>query len=421
MSSVFGQQSQQPKQPLQENRFSNLQINYPQQQQQQQQQQNNTQSLAQTSTSNGKEESWYNIARKRNIPQTVIKRPSKPTSSGDNSSTDTSTHRSGFSSVQFGTKNPTFNSSQPSQPTDIATYVESNEAPPTKSLYDWQREDEFGSVSTNMSLPETSHQINLSQRFPKNSRNAFDRNSEATHTRVGKDEINDSSRPKSEESAVIVFGYPESISNQVILHFSKFGNILEDFEILRGVTGNNISSATIRLRTQNKDSKAQKKYPIFTGDGWIKITYDSPSAALRALQENGTVYGGCLIGCVPYNKAAVEQLASCKIDKSDDIGNIPFSLSMKPNGSSSADAQNRSEDDNDSRKHGSRFSFSTRKLDVKDGKELFVHNGNSSHSGQNFLKSLENKLKEQEQQGGNQQPTDIVGKLNNWLFGWNDL
>lgn len=414
MSSVFGQQAQQ------ENRFANLQINYPQQQQQNQQQQNSSQSLVQSSATNGKEENWYNIARKRNIPQSVIKRSSKPSSSGDGSSNDNSSQRSGFNSVQFGTKKPTFSSTQPAQPTDIATYVESNEAPPTKSLYDWQREDEFGSVPTNVNAMPSSNQIPLTQEYTKSTRNAFDRDASKSPVKPTADQTNDISRQKSQESAVIVFGYPESISNQIILHFSKFGNILEDLEVLRGVTGNNISSATIRIRAQNKDSKIpHKKYPIFTGDGWIKITYDSPSAALRALQENGTVYGGCLIGCVPYSKTAVEQLASCKIDKTDDIGEIPFSLSMKPNGPESSDIQNGTQESADNNKHG--FTFSTRKLDVKDGKQLFVHNANPPHGGPNFLRNLENKLREQEQYGNNQQPTNLIGRVNNWLFGWNDL
>lgn len=416
MSSAFGQQPQQDN-----NRFANLQINYPQQQQQNQQQQNNSQSLVQSSVSNGKEESWYNIARKRNIPQSVIKRSSKPSSSADGSSTDDLKQRSGFSSVQFGTKKPVFSSSQPVQPTDIATYVESNEAPPTKSLYDWQREDEFGSVSSNMSAVPSSNQVSLTQDYSKSTRNAFDRDASKSPVKLQTDQPNDISRQQSQESAVIVFGYPESISNQIILHFSKFGNILEDLEVLRGVTGNNISSATIRLRAQHKDSKPQKKYPIYTGDGWIKITYDSSSAALRALQENGTVYGGCLIGCVPYNKTAVEQLASCKIDKSDDIGGINFSLSMKPNGPVSPENSNMTQENAENNNHGSTFTFSTRKLDIKDGKQLFVHNANSPHAGPNFLRNLENKLKEQEQNSGNQQPTNLVGKVNNWLFGWNDL
>lgn len=416
MSSVFGQQQGQ------ENRFSNLQINFPQQQQQQnQQQQSNSQALGQIASSNEKEESWYNIARKRNIPQSVIKRSSKPATSGDSSSAEPSTQRSGFSSVQFGTKKQIFNVNQQAPNTDIATYVESNEAPPMKSLYDWQREDEFGSVQSAISMPAASSHLISNQGIPTSTRNAFDRDNMQLNTKQTDEESIDKTRTKPQESAVLVFGYPESISNQIILHFSKFGNILEDFEVLRGVTGNNISSATIRLRSQNKDSAPQKKYPIFTGDGWIKLTYDSSSSALRALQENGTVYGGSLLGCVPYSKVSVEQLASCMIDKSDDIGGIGFSLSMKPDTTNAPNSGTQTQDDSDDTKNRSRFSFSTRKLDIKDGKQLFVHNGNSSQNGQNFLKNLENRLKEQESYPNEQKSTSVLGKMNNWLFGWNDL
>ena len=133
------------------------------------------------------------------------------------------------------------------RPTDIATYVESNEAPPTKSLYDWQREDEFGSVPTNVNAMPSSNQIPLTQEYTKSTRNAFDRDASKSPVKPTADQTNDISRQKSQESAVIVFGYPESISNQIILHFSKFGNILEDLEVLRGVTGNNISLSLIHI------------------------------------------------------------------------------------------------------------------------------------------------------------------------------
>lgn len=414
---MFGQSTES------QNRFSTLQINFPQQQQQQQNQpsQNASQTLNSSTSLSGGEENWYNIARKRNIPQSVIKRSSKPSSSDATSSTEPSTQRSGFGTVQFGAKKQAFNVPPQTQSSDIATYIESNEAPPTKSLYDWKREDEFGSLQSTTSMP-TSIEVSLKQGISSNTPNVFDRSSVENGIKKNRDEISEGTgEKKSQESAVLVFGYPESISNQIIQHFSKFGNILEDFEVLRGVTGINISSNTIRLRSQSKDALPPKKYPIFTGDGWVKLTYDSPSSALRALQENGTVYGGTMIGCVPYSKVSVEQLASCKIDKADDIGALGYNLSMTISGGNGSELASQRSGDAHGNARDSRFAFSARKVDVKDGRQLFVHNGSYSHNGNTFFKNIEQRLREQEVHASEQKNPGIVGRVNNWLFGWNDL
>ena len=192
---------------------------------------------------------------------------------------------------------------------------------------------------------------------------------------------------------------------------------------LRGASG--INAATLRLRNKHEnESTPRRKYPIFTGDGWIKLTYDSPSTALRALQENGVVYGGCLIGCVPYTKSAVEQLASCKIDKSDDIGgfSIPSNAVPSSNLNSASlmtSVRNDKEADASLSDDKSGFFIPSRRLDMKDGKELFVHNGPNAGNNHNFLKSIESKM--QEHQSENQRSNGVIGKVNSWLFGWNDL
>ncbi|AMD21733.1 HFL123Cp [Eremothecium sinecaudum] len=430
MNSIFGAQTSNPP----GNRFTNLSVNFPQQQQTASQQQNTVlqpqngqQGLlgaqGQYNQNESNPPSWFHNPRKRTIPQTIIKRSSKPTTSEGATSTSSSGNsssapNSGFGLISFGSKKSTiFNSRSTTQGTDVLTsgnLIDSNEAPPMKSLYDLQREDEFGSV---MPASNESNKKSLALGKTKETtsmRNVFDRDVQQQENQ--EEQANSAAATNHNESAVLVFGYPESISNQIILHFSKFGNILEEFEVLRGVSGMN--NAILRAaHSQNLEN--HKKYPIFTGDGWIKLTYDSPSSALRALQENGTVYGGSLIGCVPYNKQAVEQLASCRIEKSDDIGGVNFSVNQTPNNnlpSSSSNNESQQIPPPHDEDHA-RFTFSTRKLDLKDGASLFVHSGNSHNH--NFLKNLEDRMRQHEAQV--QANTGIVNKINSWLFGWNDL
>ncbi|GCE98202.1 hypothetical protein ZYGM_003495 [Zygosaccharomyces mellis] len=463
------------------NRFANVSVNFLQQQPQQLQQQNPYQPLNPTtasqqqpqsllgvsgSSTNGlqtqREPEWFNNPKKRAIPQSIVKRTTKRSPSADSSHTDndsgSSTVRSGFNSIAFGTKRNTggFQSSQIAKPTtniekNTGILIDSNEAPPSISLYDWQREDDFGTTLPQLnsgSLLPNDVQVTsqaLSSNIKKGASigsefNAFDKGSiaktDSQNRCEGSTDISENLGKNHNESAVIVFGYPESISNMIITHFSKFGYILEDFEVLRSSSG--INTATLRLR----GSKPGRKYPIFTGDGWVKLTYDSPSSALRALEENGCVYGGSLIGCVPYNKRAVEQLASCKIEKEDDIGNLNFSvasstftnggsdaLESEENMSSATSAQQFVNDNQDRKGHSPmkntannllehpKVAHPTRRLDIKDGKSLFVHNGAADNHY--FLRSLERKMRQQEE--NNQKQSNILHKVNNWLFGWNEL
>lgn len=475
-------------------RFSNVSIML---NQQQQQQQPNTTSAHQPqfqtasqptqqvlfsqgpqnqSTGTQKEPEWFNNPRKRAIPQAIIKRTSKRSPSVDSSQTvidnSNSTQRSGFNSISFGSKKDVrgdlaSQSVNTGKSSDHSTSMLSlNEAPPTVSLNDWLREDEFGATGSYTSEIDrdvrTSPQDNTSSAFSRTEpalatktafqSNAFDKTGlVGTSSQIALD--SDSSKKSNSnqtsfisESAVIVFGYPESISNQVITHFSKFGNILEDFEALRSTSG--INAATLRLRGRKSDSSVpERKYPIFTGDGWVKLTYDNSSSALRALQENGQVFGGCLVGCVPYNKNLVEQLASCKIAKPDDIGGVNFAVKPSPlpgsktgfdslassdgpiNGSRAETAEGANKfgrfaegtkatdlNSSDVLDHAA-ITYSTRRLHIKDGKSLFTHN--ASASNHNFLQSLEMKMRQQEE--NNKKQAGLLHKVNNWLFGWNDL
>lgn len=456
------QQQNQQQPPTQANTFSSQQFqNVPQTQQpgflvQGAQNQINT---------SQREPEWFNNPRKRAIPQGIVKRTSKRSPSVDPSQavseSNTSTQRSGFNSLSFGLKKdirglPSKQSIKPGKTGDHNVRILStNEAPPTVSLHDWQREDEFGSMvplasqndsETNANeKPVPSTSTIPATRIAGSKSNAFDRKSrtlESTRNAVAQVDKNSplaAAIPSVDESAVIVFGYPESISNLIIRHFSKFGGILEDFEVLRNSSG--INAASLRLRGRKSD-QPERKYPIFTGDGWVKLTYDSSSAAVRALQENGQVFGGCLIGCVPYNKNIVEQLASCKIEKVDDIGGINFSVKQsalgEANEKSLSSSVSPSSDVHDELASGikkplgnspnqvtkggvllehPKITYFHRRLHIKDGKKLFAHNGSAGNN--NFLQSLELKMRQQEE--NNKQQAGLLHKVNNWLFGWNEL
>ncbi|QLL30481.1 hypothetical protein HG536_0A02980 [Torulaspora globosa] len=471
-------------------RFANLTVNFNQQQQQPQPQQQPNQASTYTSQqfqsvpqtqqqaffsqgsqnqlgSSQREAEWYNNPRKRAIPQAIVKRTTKRSPSVDPSQAVTdsnaSTQRSGFNSLSFGSKKdirglPSTQSIKTGKSGEHNTSIlSSNEAPPTVSLYDWQREDDFGAmvplgsqIGSELGKPSSEEKTESlpssisAARKDGTQPNVFDRNSILESSRSGVNKIDKNgalspTAPSIEESAVIVFGYPESISNLVIRHFSKFGSILEDFEVLRNSSG--INAASLRLRRRKSDN-FEKKYPIFTGDGWVKLTYDSSSAAVRALQENGQVFGGSLIGCVPYNKNLVEQLASCKIEKMDDIGGVNFSVkqssldeSIENPLSSSASPLSGERDEqiigtrtplggssNQVSASGNilehpKITYLNRRLHLKDGKKLFAHSG--SPGSNNFLQNLELKMRQQEE--SNKQQAGLLSKVNNWLFGWNEL
>lgn len=466
------------------NRFANVSVNFTQQQPQQQQNQQNTHSQQYPSTSQQqqqmlfqqgtsiqnsatqREPEWFNNPRKRTIPQAIVKRTTKRSFSVDSSTTDgdgtSRTGRSGFNSIGFGSKKdvgllPSSKDINVIKKSDHNNgFMDSNEAPPTVSFYDWKREDDFGSINpldlqTNdsqyvfkskqtelASTPSTTKK----NKTEGSETNVFDRKSSVgLNNKQNNNNLETKTgglrKSATQESAVIVFGYPESISNLVITHFSKFGRILEDFEVLRSNSG--INTATLKLRG-NKSDKQERKCPIFTGDGWVKLTYDSVPPAVRALQENGRVFGGTLIGCVPYSKSAVEQLASCHIEKVDDIGamNSPTpiddantfkglskdieagaddkhtdSVSGVFNTSSGKLFDSGSDDVLSHRK----VVYPSRRLDIKEGKSLFVHNGATNNH--NFLQSLEAKMRQQEE--NNKKEAGIWHKVNNWLFGWNEL
>ncbi|CAI4871554.1 AFH_G0008110.mRNA.1.CDS.1 [Saccharomyces cerevisiae] len=428
----------------------------------------------------GNNPSWVNNPKKRFTPHTVIRRKTtKQNSSSDINQNDDSSSMNAtmrnFSKQNQDSKHNERNKSAANN--DINSLLSNfNDIPPSVTLQDWQREDEFGSIPslTTQFVTDkyTAKKTNRSAYDSKNTPNVFDKDSyvrianiEQNHldnnynTAETNNKVHETSSKSSSLSAIIVFGYPESISNELIEHFSHFGHIMEDFQVLRlgrGINPNTFRifhnhdtgcdendstvNKSITLKGRNNESN-NKKYPIFTGESWVKLTYNSPSSALRALQENGTIFRGSLIGCIPYSKNAVEQLAGCKIDNVDDIGE--FNVSMYQNSSTSSTSNTPSppnviitdgtllrEDDNTPAGHaGNPTNISSpivanspnKRLDVIDGKLPFMQNAGPNSNIPNLLRNLESKMRQQEAKYRNNESAGFTHKLSNWLFGWNDL
>lgn len=108
-----------------------------------------------------------------------------------------------------------------------------------------------------------------------------------------------------QEFSIIIYGYKESDSVQIIHYFNKFGEILEDFEILNQKK-NNFSRL---LRT----SDASKTIPIYLGDSWIKITYSSHPSYLRALKEDRVIFNSYYLTVKPYSSDLLNQLRTGKL------------------------------------------------------------------------------------------------------------
>lgn len=127
--------------------------------------------------------------------------------------------------------------------------------------------------------------------------------------------------------SIIVYGFDNDHFSSLIDHFAKYGDIMEDMNITDsnnhyGQLGSLLSKN--KLLETNEDSLNKdepRKFPIFIGNGWVKITYDNPNSAIRALVDNGTDDGnGNILGVMPYKRKALELLLDAKLTDDLDIG-----------------------------------------------------------------------------------------------------
>ena len=163
--------------------------------------------------------------------------------------------------------------------------------PPMKSLYDIEKELEIDSKIQQRRSNHTFVDQEITQKVDQSSKdfnsiNIFDRSDNKTQLNTNTE--NENITTDADLYSCIIFGYPENIATQVISHFNKYGEILEDFPFL------------------TKTKKHHNKVSIQTGDSWCKITYDNKVSYTRALKENGTQYSGYVIGCIPFKKAQTE-------------------------------------------------------------------------------------------------------------------
>lgn len=310
-----------------------------------------------------------------------------------------------------------------------------DDLPPSRSIYDLN--DEF-LLSLNKPM-SNNHNESFINKDPKNYNNIFNRtNLKPEDKKDGSGATMDSnpalSNSQSEtvpgfnsgssnsdansinplnngESAILVFGYPEHLANQVINYFKDFGNILEDFEINKNSKKNflhNIAADNSFKSTTTK--KSDKIIPCFTGKSWVKITYDNPASALEALQQNGVVFNGSLLGVIPYSKDAIEKLQNRKLNPNEDIGGKEFGF--KNYGTKLPTELNY---DDSKIMDNSNYTNST-KLFIQDGSNLFQtnnYNSNANGNSQNAKTNIDTK--------NNPENLGFWGNCMKYVFGFNEL
>ena len=188
------------------------------------------------------------------------------------------------------------------------------------------------------------------------------------HAKISNKSVNGRSKEDYErfkECAVIVYGFQDSNFDLIVEHFAKFGTIVEDFDnaengaartkyvlpmiimneqLEREKSSNTsqkrkklfaessvIGSSNEKTNTIRDPIMRMKNYPIFVGEGWVKITYMSTTAAIRALRENGSRDDqGSTVGVVPYTRKEIESLLGRQIPDELDVGNGLSSLHFNP-------------------------------------------------------------------------------------------
>lgn len=281
---------------------------------------------------------------------------------------------------------------------DIPLYNNSDDVPPLRSMYDLNDE---AFISLNKPAQHTESFIN---KDPRSFNNLF----ASTEEQLKKTSENDQkilTNPLlNSELAILVFGYPEQMANQVIGRFAEFGTILEDFEAAKSTHSGGIdllpATGAFPLAAEETARENLPAPPIFSGKSWVKLTYDNPLSAIDALQESGSVFNGALIGVVPYTKDAVEKLQRRKLTSVEDIGG---GLPTLVHSESSKVDKGVIGDSNDMQ------ASYIKRLDVKDGSELFLkaNTGNTDPSKSSTTQSSK-KL-------------GVWGTISNYFFGFHDL
>ncbi|CAK9441305.1 uncharacterized protein LODBEIA_P51740 [Lodderomyces beijingensis] len=295
----------------------------------------------------------------------------------------------------------------------------SGDVPPMTSIYDLNED------SIKSSEPSR-EQSNLMNKNPKEFNNLFTRfDAVANEKKSEKNAVNEDkkmSKPDECETSIIVFGYPENCVSQIIQFFRQFGTVLEKFTDY-SIFGEQKDVANLLVNFEKQRSNA----PISTGPGWIKFTYDNPNSALNALQENGSIFNGNLLGVVPYHKSVIEKLEKKRVFEKEDIGSGNLSTPLKtafkeevkrdgklangimtPPSSSSSQITSTLTSTSTSATAAAGGANRTSYVDLKDGSKFFIDPN-------------EKKRKTEEKNGEPQQKLGIWGSLTKYMFGFHDL
>lgn len=260
-----------------------------------------------------------NLVKQRAIPLQLVKRTRK---NNDESLDDT--EKPTIQALPFQAKKKADKQVQLPAPNNTELY---SDRPPKRSLVDFTRvEDESGT-----SLLIGNADFVDMEDSPGEYRNAFNRYARKSAS----DEVHKLQPTKPQPCAVIVYGFQDSNFSLIVDHFAKFGRILEDFNssangsnpllplIIMNQQREGIESATKRSsrKREQKTETELKNWPIFMGEGWVKITYTNPADAVRALRENDSRDDqGSVIGIVPYTRKGLEALLKQPIPDKLDIG-----------------------------------------------------------------------------------------------------
>jgi hypothetical protein len=178
--------------------------------------------------------------------------------------------------------------------------IDEEDLPPTESIYDTGASPFFSAGSTPMresvrpmaALP-TSHSTIGLRRMSSNS----SKPSPPTNTSP------DLQESQNANCSVIVFGFPPTLTSTIIKHFSKFGRILENFDVAKG----------------ESPRKSGRAPPIQTGPNWMKLTFDNPTSAAKAVSHysgGSRFIGGCAIGCMPFNSVNAKEFGYASTNNS---------------------------------------------------------------------------------------------------------
>lgn len=382
--------------------------------------------------SESRESSWYQKSNKKVIPNHLVPKKKigfqlsavtnnkRDQLSGKRSTgkADEGFKSTDFNVITFGNKthrnsNASFQDSSllalkdqsfdgPSETDDLPLYNYNEDLPPPRSLYDL---NDDASIAVNKPIQQTESFIT---KDPRSFLNAFAGAVGASDELKADDKKILKNPLQHSEAAVLVFGYPESMANQVIAHFLEFGSILEDFEAAKSTSSSTpedifqgpTTGAFFSTKADETTHEQQPSPPIFCGKSWVKLTYDNPSSAADALQESGSVFNGALIGVVPYTKNAVEKLQNRKLTNTEDIGGGLQGLQLGD--LSSKVDKGVIGDSNDIQ------ASYIKRLDIKDGSEMFLKALNGDSLNPSEVKKPEQKL-------------GFVGTISNYLFGFHDL